>query len=164
MKNIAPLMRKKWLLAVIAAAVVGSGAYAFAATLGVNSNSLGAGDAVVGSCIGTGAQAAKATYSTAYDSANAIASHTTDGSFLVDGVTVTIPAANTCKTGDVIQVVFTGTNALATTPATLSYTLTGSTDTPTATVDGVFTITPGSTIVPAADVTGLHLAESGPTS
>lgn len=157
--NISSLLRTKWLLAVVAAAVVGSAAYAFAATLGVSSSSLGAGDTTVSSCIGTTASTeANVTYTTAYDSS---LTEATDGSFAVNNVTVTIPKADPCKSGDVVQVVFTGTGALAT-PATFTYTLgTNTGDTPDGTTDGVFTLTPTTGQVPAADVTGVHVSESG---
>lgn len=56
--------KKRWLVAGIAAATLAGGAYAFADSLSVSSNSLGAGSAVVASC-----QSATltASYSTAYD-------------------------------------------------------------------------------------------------
>jgi hypothetical protein len=60
------LLRNKWLLAVLAAAVIGGGAYAFAATLGITSGNLQAGNQTVNSC-----QAANisSTYQTAWDTA-----------------------------------------------------------------------------------------------
>lgn len=103
MKSIAPLMRKKWLLAVIAAAVVGSGAYAFAATLTTTSSSLGAGNATVASC----ADSARATYTTAYDA------NLTTGHFAVGTVTLTFGAGTTCATGDKLEVVLSGTSSTA---------------------------------------------------
>ena len=57
-------LKKKGILAVVVGALVFSSAYAFAATLGVTSNSLGAGNASVASCAAT----VTAAYTTAYDS------------------------------------------------------------------------------------------------
>jgi hypothetical protein len=57
-------LRKKWLLAIVASAMVFSSAYAFAATLNVTSSSLGAGNAAVTSCAAT----ITAAYTVAYDS------------------------------------------------------------------------------------------------
>jgi hypothetical protein len=57
-------LKKKGILAVVVGALVFSSAYAFAATLGVTSNSLGAGNASVTSC----AASVTAAYTTTYDS------------------------------------------------------------------------------------------------
>jgi hypothetical protein len=57
-------LRKKSILAIVVGLLVFSSAYAFAATLGVTSSSLGAGNASVTSCTSTVAAA----YTTAYDS------------------------------------------------------------------------------------------------
>jgi hypothetical protein len=54
----------KLVLAAVVASIVFAGVYGFAASLGLSSSGLGAGDAVVASC-GTGIQAA---YTTAYSS------------------------------------------------------------------------------------------------
>jgi hypothetical protein len=104
MNGIAPLLRKKWLLAVIAAAVVGSGAYAFAATLTTTSGTLGAGNTTVTSCT---SDSARATYTTAYD-ANLTAGH-----FAVATVTLTFGVGTTCTTGDKLEVVLTGASNAA---------------------------------------------------
>lgn len=98
--TIASLLRKKWLLAVIAAAVVGSAAYAFAATLTTNSKTLGAGNAAVTSC----ADSVTASYANGYDSA----SSGTGGKFAVKSVTLTFGSGTTCASGDTIQAVLTG--------------------------------------------------------
>lgn len=55
---------KKWILATTVGAIVFSSAYAFAATLGVTSNSLAAGNASVAGC----AASVTASYTIAYDS------------------------------------------------------------------------------------------------
>lgn len=92
------ILRKKLVLAVLAAAVVGSAAYAFAATLSVSSNSLGAGDAAVSSCDTDGI---KTSFSTQYDS--------TAAAYIVKNVVVS-GIAGACVSD--------------TTPATLQVTLT----------------------------------------
>jgi len=56
--------RSKWAVVAVVGAVVFSSAYAFAATLGVTSNSLGAGNASVVSC----AASVTGSYAVAYDS------------------------------------------------------------------------------------------------
>ena len=57
-------LKKKGILAVVVGALIFSSAYAFAATLGVTSSSLGAGNASVATCAAT----VTAAYTTAYDS------------------------------------------------------------------------------------------------
>jgi hypothetical protein len=50
MQNVLLLLKRKLVLAVLAAVAVGAGAYAFAATLNVTSGSLSAGSAAILSC------------------------------------------------------------------------------------------------------------------
>ena len=50
MHALASMLRNKLVLAVLGAAIIGSGAYAFAATLGVSGGTLQAGNAAVASC------------------------------------------------------------------------------------------------------------------
>jgi len=179
MKSIAPLLRKKWLLAVIAAAVVGSGAYAFAATLGVSSASLGAGNAAVVSC----AASVNASYTASYDVT------VTPSHYYVSTVSLTIPAtAGTCVAGDVLSVQLekngtgSATNTGAAAGAGFNYTLqTGDfTSPPTGDLTKVITVTEGnlagttgaagptdgtpsfnSTKVPAGDLSGIAVAAVG---
>lgn len=161
--NIASLLRKKWLLAIVAAGVVGSVGYAFAATLNVSSSSLGAGDASVSAC----AQAVNASYTTAYND-SAATSHSA-----VKTVTITFPASpnNHCKSGDTLEVVLEG----GTSPVGFVYTLPSDapgTVTVTAGVtpqahtadpseDGVESFLDPATIVDASDVSGVAVSAAG---
>jgi hypothetical protein len=178
--TIASLLRKKWLLAVIAAAVVGSAAYAFAATLNVSSKSLGAGNVTVTSCTSS----VTASYTNAYDSA------LTGGQFAVNTVSLKF-ADSTCVAGDKIEGLLIGASntALASFVYTVgsSDTLAGKTVTVTAASltpsgDGVGTPTGGGTLaagpdgsdftsstvatsgsgaIPAANVTGVVVSAAG---
>ena len=56
------ILKQKWILAAVVGAVVFSSAYAFAATLGLTADGLGAGNASVSSC----ASAVNASYTTSY--------------------------------------------------------------------------------------------------
>ena len=78
-KLIASKLRNKKILALVVAATVFSSVYAFAATLGVSANSLGAGNASVTSCTAS----VSASYGVAYDST------ITGGGYRISGVTVT---------------------------------------------------------------------------
>jgi hypothetical protein len=73
------ILKNKKLVALVVAATVFSSVYAFAATLGVSANSLGAGNASVTSCTAS----VTASYSVAYDST------ITGGGYRISGVTVT---------------------------------------------------------------------------
>jgi hypothetical protein len=86
-------LRKKSLLALAVGGVVFSSAYAFAATLGVSSNSLGAGNAAVSACAST----ITAQYSVAYD--------TTIPGYRVSGINLNNLAACAGKT---VTAVLTG--------------------------------------------------------
>jgi hypothetical protein len=86
-------LKKKGILAVVVGALVFSSAYAFAATLGVTSSTLGAGNASVTTCAAT----VTAAYTTAYDS--------TISGYRVNGVNINTLAA--CA-GKVITVDLTG--------------------------------------------------------
>jgi hypothetical protein len=167
--KIASLLRKKWLLAAVAAAVVGSAAYAFAATLGINSTSLGAGNASVESCIPSGSPAT-ATYTTGYN-------QLVTGHYQVSTVVVTLDPADTCKAGDTVQIALEGSSSTPLATATHVLTSgdlagyesgvdgTGSTFTYTyvdsgTPGDGQF----GTTAVAASDVTGIAVSAVGATS
>jgi hypothetical protein len=101
--KIASLLRKKWLLAAVAAAVVGSAAYAFAATLGVSSSSLGAGNTTVSSCTSS----VSASYANAYDSS---LTNSNGGQFAVSSVSLKFAPSTTCAAGDKIEVVLIGSS------------------------------------------------------
>ncbi|HWB21858.1 MAG TPA: hypothetical protein VG652_03110 [Gaiellaceae bacterium] len=92
MQHVGKILRKKWVLAAIAAVVVGSGAYAFAATLTVKTATLGAGSKAVTSC----AAEADATYTTAYDS-------TVTNGYRVNTIVLALPSL-TCAAGDLLSV------------------------------------------------------------
>jgi hypothetical protein len=64
MHTIAKFLRKKLVLAGIAAALVGSVSYAFAAGITITSSSLGAGNATIAACV----NAISTSYGSAYDS------------------------------------------------------------------------------------------------
>jgi hypothetical protein len=180
--NIASLLRKKWLLAVIAAAVVGSAAYAFAATLSVGSSSLGAGNVGVSAC----AHEIDATYANTYDSAltsNGV------GQFVVGQVNLSFPADTSCAPNDKVEVVLTDSdnNALANfiytigatdgasgnvSSTTLSVTNTGTVSGTTSTAGEIthdsgagqgpaFTSASGASGIPAANVTGIAVSAVG---
>jgi len=129
--------KKRWLVAGVAAATLAGGAYAFAATLNVTSNTLAAGSAQVGAC-----------------NANAAVSYTTVWNstlieFDVGTVTVTTPASQSCG-GLNADVALTGS------PAPLPFAL------PAQVLDAVgsatWTVPPG---VPVANVTDVHVAITG---
>lgn len=167
--KIASLLRKKWLLAVVAAGVVGSAAYAFAATLGINSTSLGAGNASVASCIPSDSPAT-ATYTTGYNQA-------LTGHYQVSTVKVTLNAADTCRPGDTVQIALEGSGS---TPlATSTHVLTSSDlagyDSNTDGSNSTFTYTYvssgtpgdgefGTDAVAASDVTGIAVSAVGATA
>jgi hypothetical protein len=65
-KIVTTLLRRKPVLSLVVGAVLFSSAFAFAASLTVGTNSLGAGNAAVGSCDADGVTTS---YTTAYDSA-----------------------------------------------------------------------------------------------
>lgn len=180
--KIASLLRKKWLLAAVAAAVVGSAAYAFAATLTVSSKSLGAGNVTVTSCTSS----VTASYTNAYDSA------LSGGQFAVKTVSLEF-ADSTCVAGDKIEGLLIGASntALASFVYTVgngdalagkTVTVTAASTTPTG--DGVgasnggtldvgpdgtdFTSatadTTSGTAIPAANVTGVVVSAVGAAS
>jgi hypothetical protein len=113
LQQLAVILKKKLVLAVLAAVVVGSGAYAFAASLNVTSSGLSAGNAAVGSCTTAGlGNDIKLTYTSAWDS--------TSKKFLVDSIAFSnVPAA--CQ-GKTAQIQFTDNAA---TPAEVGTLLTG---------------------------------------
>lgn len=102
-------LKQKKVVALVVAATVFSSVYAFAATLGVNPNSLGAGNATVTSC--TGASSITTSYAIAYDST------ISGGGYKVSSVTVSgIPAA--CSTKSlVLDLVNTSNATIASVPA-----------------------------------------------
>lgn len=100
MQALTSILRKKLVLAVIAATAVGSGAYAFAATLGVSSSTLGAGNTTVVSC----AASIAANYTAAFD-------NTVTGHYRVDTVTLTIPVGATCAEGDHLSITLEGASS-----------------------------------------------------
>jgi hypothetical protein len=73
------ILKNKKLVALVVAATVFSSVYAFAATLGVSANSLGAGNASVTSCTAS----VTSSYAVAYDST------ISGGGYRISGVTVT---------------------------------------------------------------------------
>jgi hypothetical protein len=143
-------LRKKWVLALVAAAVVGSGAYAFAATLTVSSASLGAGNATVASCV----TSTRATYTTEFDPA-------VTGKYRVASVTLTIPVGSTCAANDKLSVSLEGTSGLL--GSTVNYTLqTG--DLPVAvppTAGSAVVTIPSSNSIAANEVTGVAVSAAG---
>jgi hypothetical protein len=98
MKTLTLILRKKLVLAALAAVVVGSGAYAFAATLGVGSSTLQAGNANVTGC----------------ETSTLTPSYTTrfvSGAYEVD--TVTIKDIDAACAGKTLKIAFTdGSNVL----------------------------------------------------
>jgi len=132
------ILRKKWILAAVIGAVVFSSAYAFAATLGVTSNSLGAGNSAVASC----AASVTAAYTIAYDS--------TIPGYRVAGVNINNLTACSGKT---ITVDLTGASNVSLTEVT--YTVLAADATA-----GNKTITVGGSIN-AASVTGVAVAIAG---
>jgi hypothetical protein len=131
------LMKKKTLFAFVLALTIFGAVYGFAATMGISSNQLSAGNATVASCQTT---SPVASYSLVYDS--------TLVGYKVGTVTVTsLDAACATKA---LSVTFTGASGvnLLTIPGTVQA------------GGGIQVITPGST-VPAASVTGLSVAVSG---
>jgi hypothetical protein len=114
LQQLAVILKKKLVLAVLAAVVVGSGAYAFAASLNVTSSGLSAGNAAVGSCTTAGAgNDIKLTYTSAWDS--------TSKKFLVDSIAFSnVPLA--CQ-GKTAQIQFT--DGTTPTPVEVGTLLTG---------------------------------------
>jgi hypothetical protein len=104
MKTLSLLLRKKLVLAALAAVVVGSGAYAFAASLNVGGSTLQAGNGAVTGCQ-TGSLAP--TYTTRYDSAIP-PDAATAGTYAVDTVTITNITAG-CV-GTTLKVAFSKTD------------------------------------------------------
>lgn len=102
MQVLSSILKKKLVLAVIAAAIVGSAAYAFAATLTVSSTTLGAGNTAVTSCTSS----ISATYTSAFD-------NTVTGHYRVDTVALTIPTGGTCIVGDKLNVTLEGASNTA---------------------------------------------------
>lgn len=131
-------LRKKSILAIVIGLFVFSSAYAFAATLGVTSNSLGAGNASVTSCAAT----VTAAYTTAYDS--------TIPGYRVSGVNLNNLTA--CS-GKAITVDLTGASNASLTQVTYTVTSTDATA-------GNKTITVGGSIN-AGSVTGVSVALAG---
>lgn len=127
---------KRYLVPLVAGAVVFGGVTAFAATLNVSSTTLGSGDQTVASCNGSAA----VTYTTAY---TAVAG---SGSYKVATSPITTAAA--CS-GKAYKVTLTGANGTALAERT------GSLGT-----DGTATPDFGSTI-PAASVTGVSVVVAG---
>lgn len=150
MHALASVLRNKLVLAALGAAIIGSGAYAFAATLNVSSSSLGAGNASVDSC----ADSLAASYTTAFASTQ----------YVVDSVKLATAAASTCAAGDALSVTFTGTGALAT-PVTIDYVLTAADETALANVSGgditLSKPTDFTDTIPAEDVTGVSVSVAG---
>jgi hypothetical protein len=124
MRLVALVLKKKLVLSVLAAAVIGSSAYAFAASLGITSSSLSAGNSAVTSCTGVNPNI-NVTYTSKWSTA------ATPPEFVLDTIVFsTIPAA--CQ-GKVAQIQFTGTSPTftpvgttltATLPAAATYTTT----------------------------------------
>lgn len=101
------IVKQKLLLAMLAAAVVGTAVYAFAATLNVSSGNLQAGNAAVTTCEAS-TDTINATYTTEYNST--VAATASNGSFGVKNVTLMgITAA--CQ-GSSLQINFTGTGGV----------------------------------------------------
>jgi uncharacterized lipoprotein NlpE involved in copper resistance len=111
MQMIASLVRKKLVLAGIAAALVGSASYAFAAGISITSASLGAGNANVTAC----QSSTTTSYASAYDST------VSPGHYKVNSVHLTLGAA--CQEGFKISVTLERTNpttSAALAPVTLA--------------------------------------------
>lgn len=156
--NIKSIMfgKKRYVAAGLAAAALGGGAFAYAASVNVTSSTLGSGNAVVAAC----QAAASVSYSTSWD--------TTSNQFDVSGVTVTIPYAGTGNnpcSGLTAQVELYGSGmsgapGAGTGTSTLpwnsgSLTVTTGTGTQTASTNTV------SPVVSAASVTGTAVVISG---
>lgn len=94
------ILKQKLLLTMLAAAVVGTAVYAFAATLNVSSGNLQAGNAAVTSCQ---AGTINATYTTAFNTTVALTA--SNGSFGVG--TVTLTGIHADCTGSKLQINFT---------------------------------------------------------
>lgn len=125
---------KRFLVPAVAGVAVFGAVTGFAATLNVNSDTLGAGDKVVASCNAT----ASVKYTTAF----------VTGSYKV--ATVPVTTAATCKGLD-YKVTLTGatSNVLGEKTGTLSAT------------DGSTTLDVASLAIPAASVTGVSIVLSG---
>lgn len=124
---------KRYLVPVLAGVVVFGGVTAFAATLNVSSDTLGAGESVVASCNAT----AKVSYTTTFAT----------GSYKVDTTPIATGTGTTCATKS-FKVTLTGTaGSLGERTGVLG-------------ADGTATPTFGSTI-PAASVTGVSVVISG---
>jgi hypothetical protein len=139
-KAMKALTRKRTLFAVVLSLTIFGAVYGFAATLGVNSNTLSAGNATVASCQQTGTPTG--TYTTAYD--------TTLGGYKVASVVVT-GLDNTNCANKAISVTLTGTGN------SVLQTITG-----TVPSSGNLTLTPAaSPTISAAAVTGVSVAING---
>jgi len=138
-KAMKALTRKRTLFAVVLSLTIFGAVYGFAATLGVNSNTLSAGNATVASCQVTGTPTG--TYTTAYDTATA--------QYKVATVIVTGLDDTNCN-GKAVSVTLTSASG-ATNLATMTGTVPSS---------GNLTLTPGSTVA-AANVTGVSVAING---
>jgi hypothetical protein len=135
-KGMKGLLKRRFLIATIAAITVFGGVYGFAASLNVGTNKLSAGNATVASCQST---SPTSTYNVAYDS--------TLGGYKVSSVVVT-GIDSGCNS---LPILVTLTNSSSTSLGEM----TGNTGT-----TGSVTLTPSSTI-DASAVTGVSVAING---
>ena len=138
-KKIFKALKRKPILALVVGAVVFSSAFAFAATLSVTSNTLGAGNAAVTSC----ATGVTTSYAVAYDS--------TIPGYKVSGVTVTGTLTSCSGKSATVDLV----NSSNTSLGQMTHTITAGEAS-----GGSFSLTPSGSIN-AANVANVHAVIAG---